>query len=59
MKRLFLIIGLTSLGAMVSWAQESSDTLIERNVDVVKEYNPVIKDAGKSYHPDCRYIPEK
>ncbi len=60
MKRLFLIIGLTSLGAMVSWAQESSDTLIERNVDVVKEYNPVIKDAGKiSTMPELKPIETK
>lgn len=47
MKRLFLIIGLTSFCTAFAVAQESSDTLIERNVDVVKEYNPVIKDAGK------------
>lgn len=47
MRRLFIIVGLTSFGAMGMLAQESSDTLIERNVDVVKEYNPVIKDAGK------------
>ncbi len=47
MRHLFLVIGLTSFCATLSMAQESSDTLIERNVDVVKEYNPVIKDAGK------------
>ena len=46
MKRLFLITGLTALCATAS-AQESADTTIERNVDVVKEYNPIIKDAGK------------
>lgn len=50
MRRLYiissLIAGFTTLCLPVM-AQESSDTLIERNVDVVKEYNPVIKDAGK------------
>lgn len=47
MKRLLLITGFTAFCASAVMAQESADTTIERNVDVVKEYNPVIKDAGK------------
>ena len=59
MKRLFLITGLTAFCAAAS-AQESKDTTIERNVDVVKEYNPIIKDAGKiSTMPELKPIETK
>lgn len=59
MKRLFLITGLTAFCAAAS-AQESADTTIERNVDVVKEYNPIIKDAGKiSTMPELKPIETK
>jgi hypothetical protein len=60
MKRLFLITGFTAFCAITATAQESSDTTIERNVDVVKEYNPIIKDAGKiSTMPELKPIETK
>lgn len=60
MKRLCLITGIVAFCTSASWAQNSADTTIERNVDVVKEYNPVIKDAGKiSTMPELKPIETK
>ena len=60
MKRLLSIVIVTLLGFSI-FAQDNSntykDTTIIKDIEIVKEYNPVIKDAGKiSTMPELKDI---
>ena len=49
MKRLILSIIIISFSNSIVLAQRdaTNDTTITKDIEIVKEYNPVIKDAGK------------
>ena len=60
MRRLFTTLSIITL-SVASYAQtaetEKQDTTILKNIEVVKEYNPVIKEVGKiSTMPDLKEI---
>lgn len=58
MKRLFITLSIVAF-SISSFAQEAEkqDTTILKNIEVVKEYNPVIKEAGKiSTTPELKDI---
>ena len=47
MKRIAYMVGALLGGCITTSAQTTTDTTITRDIEVVKEYNPVIREAGK------------
>jgi hypothetical protein len=46
--RRFILLGIVAGCSLTAFAQRAAtDTTITRNIEVVKEYNPVIQEAGK------------
>lgn len=61
MKRVIYMVGALMCGASVASAQTAqTDTTISRDIEIVKEYNPVIKEAGKiNTMPELKTIETK
>ena len=60
MKRIAYMVGALLGGCITTSAQTTTDTTITRDIEVVKEYNPVIREAGKiNTMPELKHIETK